>query len=355
MSLIDDLWRNLVAIRSESSSEPTVTVIIPTYNYAHFIGEAIRSVQAQTYQDWECIVVDDGSSDDTREVVAGYATSDERIRYVHQPNRGLAAARNTGLGLAKGKLIQFLDSDDLIEKEKIEKQVQFLEQHADVDIVYGNTRYFRTEHPEERLYSSWSEDKPWMPEITEGVDALKALVQRVIVVHAPLLRRSVVDDVGLFDESMKACEDWHFWIRCAALGKRFRYLEESGTLALIRWHAQSMSQHDRFMTMNIVGMRKKVNRLIQSKEIRVLNRRLAAEYLGHAGVREIESGHRARGVRRMLGAATMSATMREKLKWLVCALAGPVASKHYVGRIAGIPLRRLISDLLRRPFRRASL
>jgi len=331
-----------------------ITVIIPTYNYAHFLEQAIQSVIDQTYQDWECIAVDDGSTDETRGLVARYVNSDERISYVFQENKGLAAARNTGLKLARGRFIQFLDSDDLIEKEKLARQLQFLDQHKDVDIVYSNTRYFRSEHPEERLFSSWGADKPWMPEITEEVDALKALVQTVIVVHSPLLRRSVIDDVGLFEESMAACEDWHFWIRCAALGKRFRYLAEPETLALIRWHPTSMSQQDRFMTVHIVGMRRRVNSFIHNKEIRRLNQRLAAEYLGHAGVREFEAGHSIKGMRRMMGAAIMSTSLREKAKWLFCACAGPVASKHDLSRIVGAPLTSLVSDMLKRPFRRVS-
>jgi glycosyltransferase involved in cell wall biosynthesis len=340
--------------RSSPTTQPTITVIIPTYNYAHFVEQAIQSVIDQTYQDWECIIVDDGSTDGTRDVAARFVDSDDRISYVFQENKGLAAARNTGLKLARGRFIQFLDSDDLIEKEKLRRQLQFLEAHEDVDIVYGNTRYFRSEHPDERLFSSWGANKPWMPEITEGVDPLKALVQTVIVVHSPLLRRSVIDDVGLFDESMQACEDWHFWIRCAAFGKSFRYLAEAETLALIRWHPTSMSQQDRFMTIHIVGMRKRVRKFIHNQEIRRLNQRLAAEYLGHAGVREFAAGHSFKGMRRMIGAAMMSTSIREKAKWLFCACAGPVASKNDLGRIVGAPLPGLISGMLKRPFRRAS-
>jgi glycosyltransferase involved in cell wall biosynthesis len=342
-----------MTIASANPPAPTVTVIIPTYNYAHFIGAAIQSVQQQTFRDWECIVVDDGSTDNTREVVASLVAADERIKYVYQANKGLAGARNTGLSLARGRLLQFLDSDDLIETEKLAKQVEFLDQHPDVDIVYGNTRYFRTDHPDERLYSSWGEEKLWMPEISAEADALKALVQRVIVVHAPLLRSSVIGDVKLFDESMRACEDWHFWIRCAAFGKRFRYLAAEHTLALIRWHAESMSQQDRFMTTHIVSMRKNVNRFINSPEIRLLNRRLAADYLGYAGVREIESGHSARGMKQMLRAAVMSGSIRERLKWVICALAAPLASKRDLSRIVALPLRSFLSHLLTRPFHRA--
>jgi glycosyltransferase involved in cell wall biosynthesis len=339
-------------IVSRDDCQVAVSVIIPCYNYGRFIGQAIENVQAQTFQDWECIIVDDGSTDDTREVVARYSADDERIKYTYHSNKGLAAARNTGLGLATGRFIQFLDADDLIERLKIEQQLLFLEQHPDVDIVYGNVRYFKSERVHERLYSAWGEDKPWMPEIDEGADALRALIQRVIVVHAPLLRRSIVADVGLFDESMKACEDWDFWIRSAALGKRFRYLQKPETLALIRWHGQNMSQHDRFMAANIVGMRKKASRYIKSKELRLLNRHLAAQYLGYAGVREIESSHPGRGMWLMLKASLMSTTAREKAKWFFCALASPIASKKDVHRIVALPLRVTILNLLRRPFYR---
>src|SRR5712691_10864800 len=133
--------------RSNPAAEPMITVIIPTYNYAHFVDQAIQSVIDQTYPDWECIVVDDGSTDGTRDVVARFVDNDARISYVFQDNKGLAAARNTGLKLARGRFIQFLDSDDLIEKEKLRRQLEFVEAHEELDIVYGNTRYFRSEYP----------------------------------------------------------------------------------------------------------------------------------------------------------------------------------------------------------------
>jgi glycosyltransferase involved in cell wall biosynthesis len=327
-----------------------VTVIIPSYNYAQFIGQAIESVQGQTYPNWECIVVDDGSTDNTYEVVSEYCRADERLKYIKQANQGLAAARNTGLKAAKGEFIQFLDSDDLIEAKKIEKHVDFLMTHPDVDIVYGDTRYFRTEAPNKREYSFWGEDRPWMPRITEGMDPLRALVQRVIVVHSPVLRRSVVAEVGLFEESMKACEDWHYWIRCAALGKRFRFLDEEETLALIRAHPQSMSQNDRLMIAQIVGMRKRVARFIHDPEIRKLNRLLASDYLGYGGGREIETGNLATGMWFLFRAGLMSSTWRGRFKWFFCALVAPIVPKRKFIQFLATPVRNSVTEWLKLPF-----
>ena len=101
---------------------PVVSVIIPTYNRAHLIGRAIRSVLDQTYQDWELIVVDDASTDDIPGIVKGF--TDGRVKYIrHDENKGAAAARNTGIQAARGAYIAFLDSDDEWLPEKLERQV----------------------------------------------------------------------------------------------------------------------------------------------------------------------------------------------------------------------------------------
>jgi len=94
------------------SDRVRVSVVVPTHNYAHFLPVALDSVLAQTYRDWECIIVDDGSTDDTAAVADVYVRRDPRFRYIHQANRGLAGARNTGVRNARGDGIQFLDADD---------------------------------------------------------------------------------------------------------------------------------------------------------------------------------------------------------------------------------------------------
>src|SRR3989442_11796350 len=114
--------------------ERLVSVIVPSYNYGRFVGQALESLRAQTYPRWECIVVDDGSTDNTDAIVTAFAENDSRIKYIRQENQGLAAARNAGIVHSAGEYLQFLDADDLLESEKLERHVEFLEQHAEIDI-----------------------------------------------------------------------------------------------------------------------------------------------------------------------------------------------------------------------------
>ena len=115
--------------------KPTISVIVPVYNAEKYVGRCIESVQAQTYSDWQMILVDDGSKDKSLEICQGYAGTDNRIRVIHQENAGPGIARNVGFEYAKGKYVVFIDSDDYIEKEYF----QLLSQH-DEDVVYIDVR-----------------------------------------------------------------------------------------------------------------------------------------------------------------------------------------------------------------------
>lgn len=110
--------------------ENLVSIVMPAYNCAHYIGETIQSVLVQTYEDWELLIVDDRSTDNTKQVVDKFLLQDNRIRYIElEKNSGVAIARNRGIEEAKGNYIAFLDSDDLWKKDKLEKQVQFMQEH----------------------------------------------------------------------------------------------------------------------------------------------------------------------------------------------------------------------------------
>src|SRR5258705_5948810 len=134
---------------SKTLCGPLISVLAPCYNYGHFIGDALERVLAQTYENWECIVVDDGSIDNTKAVVTRYGEKDSRIKYVYQRNQGLAASRNLGIRLSRGTYLQFLDADDQIESRKLEFQLGVLEDNVDIDIVYGGVRFFETASMEE--------------------------------------------------------------------------------------------------------------------------------------------------------------------------------------------------------------
>src|SRR4051794_34828743 len=130
------------------SNPVRISVVVPAYNYAQFLPVALDSIIAQTYADWECIIVDDGSTDDTAAVADAYVRRDPRFRYIHQANRGLAGARNTGVRNATGDAIQFLDADDRLLPPKLERHAAYLEAHPECDIVYGDVWFFRSETPD---------------------------------------------------------------------------------------------------------------------------------------------------------------------------------------------------------------
>ena len=185
---------------------PVVSVVIPTHNRGHLIGRALASVQSQTFTDWECLVVDDASEDDTRGVVEGFGTS--RIRYLrHEENQGGAAARNTGIDSSVGKFVAFLDSDDRWEPTVLENQLERFRTSdlPDVGMVYvGATGIY----PEGRVLRYPAMRRGWLFD-----DLLRSNV--VGSTSGAMVRRDVLDQVGGFDEDLPARQDVDLWLRIA--------------------------------------------------------------------------------------------------------------------------------------------
>lgn len=188
-----------------SEKVPTVSVIIPTYNRAHLVGRAIRSVLNQTYQDFEVIVVDDGSTDNTEEVVKSF--NDSRIRYVrHEQNRGGAAARNTGIKMAQGEYIAFQDSDDEWLPEKLEKQMKVFENApAKVGVVYTG---FWSIEGNVKKYSLDREIRH-----KEGDIHSQILQGNFIATPTAVVKKVCFEKAGMFDERLPRLQDWELWIR----------------------------------------------------------------------------------------------------------------------------------------------
>ena len=186
-----------------------VSVIIPTYNTAHFLGEAIQSVLDQTYQDFEIIVSDDGSTDNTEEVVRSFGN--ERIRYIKlkENSGGSSVPRNTGLRAARGKYIAFLDSDDVWLHNKLELEVEFLKTHPSLGMVYSGYTYFGTRNGRGERDSKYFS-------LPAGHMLKEIFMDNPIIPSAVLVRKSCFDKVGLFDESLTHCGDADMWLRIAA-------------------------------------------------------------------------------------------------------------------------------------------
>lgn len=338
-----------------ATSPPTVSVVVPAYNYGPYIGETLESLRAQTFENWECFVVDDGSSDNTPEVVANFARVDARVKYVRQENQRQAAARNNGMRRCAGQYFQFLDADDLIEARKLERQVEYLERHPEVDIVYSGVRYFSTDKKSERLhsrrYSVWDDGQPWMPEISGRGSALvaKLLRNNIMVVNSPLVRRRVIEAVGEFNVNLTPVEDWDYWARCAARGMYFQYDDAESVRALVRAHELSDSLDGRRMMQATLSMRREwaAKMLHDPGDIR-LNDDLIAEGEGLLGVEEALQGRRFKGSIQLLKAAAMDGRMRHRAKWLVCALLAPFMTREQLTGLVSTSLTQSAAGVLRR-------
>jgi glycosyltransferase involved in cell wall biosynthesis len=179
------------------------SVIIPTYNHGKYVARAVDSVLKQTYPSYEILVVDDGSTDNTRKILAPYAGE---IEYIYQENRGLSSARNTGLTRSNGQYVQFLDADDSIFPNKLEAQVTVLEQNRSIDVVAHGYQLI-DESGEILARISY-------PKREVGFDDL--LLENLFSPESFLFRARCFDVAGLFDENLKSCEDWDMWLRITA-------------------------------------------------------------------------------------------------------------------------------------------
>jgi len=206
-----------------------VSVVMPTYNRAYIIREALESALGQTYRDFELIVVDDGSSDNTREIVA--SLPQEKIRYIrHERNRGCSAAYNTGIAAATGELVAFLDSDDLWQPDYLTRQVEFLLRHPEVDAVFTDTE-IRGETVIPSLIGLMKAFPKLLKAnrvvdefILRGRQMYLCLLEEVpIKPTALIVKREMFDRAGAFDEAWPSGTDWDLFLRFSR-SARFGYL-----------------------------------------------------------------------------------------------------------------------------------
>lgn len=180
---------------------PLVSVIIPTYNRGWILKEAIESVLMQDFTDFELIVVDDGSTDNTLDILGDYR---KKLTVIEQHNQGVSAARNRGIKSASGKYVAFLDSDDLWLPQKLSRQVEYFDSHPEVLICQTEeiwVRNGRRVNPKKR-HQKFS-----------GMIFEPSLALCLVSPSAVMIRRNLFDEVGLFDESLPACEDYDLWLR----------------------------------------------------------------------------------------------------------------------------------------------
>jgi glycosyltransferase involved in cell wall biosynthesis len=265
---------------AQHTQVPTVSVVIPTYQHADTIGQTLESVFSQAFKDFEVIVVNDGSPDQTAEVVGSFVATG-KIRYFAQPNAGQAAARNRGAAEARGKFFAFLDDDDLWPPDKLEWQVRYLEQNPDVGVVAGCYEAFQNKIPN-------SQSKPISDNGMSGAVDLM-LLARSNPISSPgqtLICANLFREVGGFDPDLSGVEDYDFWFRVL----RHSRIDLVPRLALLyRLHASSFSRDaDRMFARSLIVSRRHLSMAspaLQSELFEAFYRQIY-NYAGHRLTRD---------------------------------------------------------------------
>ena len=220
-----------------ASATPRVTFVVPTYNYARFVGQALDSLLGQTFPAIEVIVIDDASTDGTPEVLAAYA-DDPRVRLVrHELNIGHIRTYNEGIGLARGEFVGLLSADDLcLDRDAVREQVAMFDSDPDVGFVYPAQAYVDESGRLVHVAAPWPEDH-----VRDGHEELRHLVfTNYVPASGPLVRRACHDVVGRYDERLPHAGDWDLWLR---LCTRFRAGYLARPLYGYRMHGTNMHHH----------------------------------------------------------------------------------------------------------------
>ncbi len=201
-----------------------VTVIVPAYNYANFIGECLDSVLSQTFKSWECIVIDNGSTDNTQEIVKSYSNKDGRIKYHYTNQKGVSLARNLAVSLSHGTYLLPLDADDKIDPTYLEKAVNIMNQNPEISLVYCNAILFG------------SVNKKW---ILPDFNYKAMLIENSIFCSALIKKNEFLAVNGYNVNMVEGFEDWDFWIKYLANNKKVYKLNDILFYYRIKQHSRN--------------------------------------------------------------------------------------------------------------------
>ena len=209
--------------------QPIFSIVVPTYNQAQFLPEALDSILSQTYDNWEAVVVNDGSTDETPQVLKNYAEKDSRIRIVNKTNGGVASALNQGIEKSRGQWICWLSSDDMFEPDKLEAHLQAIEENP--DIRFFHTNYFLFDEQRHLKCELKSDPRESVPPVE--LQVLKLFETNYINGISIAIHREVFESIGYFDEKYRNGQDFDMWLRINALYRAF-YIDRK--TCVTRWH-----------------------------------------------------------------------------------------------------------------------
>ena len=223
------------------SAEPLISVVVPCFNQGIYLNDALQSLYDQSYPNWECIVINDGATDNTEIIALQWERKDKRFKYIYQNNEGLSSARNKGLELAEGEYIQLLDSDDIIAPDKFEESIKHI---GNYDIIITNF-YLFTINIEDRI-------KPYCKLNRIKFNYLTLLTEWDIKFsfppHCCLVKKSIIGET-IFEKELKAKEDWVFWLNIFKRNPKIKFIDEK--LAYYRRHENNMTNNIKHMNKNL--------------------------------------------------------------------------------------------------------
>jgi glycosyltransferase involved in cell wall biosynthesis len=297
------------------TSRPAFSVIIPTYNRAGMVGDAVRSVLEQTFRDYEIIVVDDGSTDGTREALGPFA---DRIRYVHQENGGVAAARNRGIAESRGEYLAFLDSDDLFAPSMLEEALRTFERHPDAGAVFTAEIDLDAQGRQRRVSTKRTPGEFFTPAGMIGRDT------RVGSGRPGIVRRKWVEQLGGFDETLGPV-DSDLWIRYSF---HMPMVLQPEPLVIRRWHGSHDSGNVRRDAVGWIRILEGVARdhpEFVREHPRVYRRTLAKEHMRYGRELLAEPGMRREARAALLRSIRLRPTRPKTYVYLFCSYLVPAS------------------------------
>jgi cellulose synthase/poly-beta-1,6-N-acetylglucosamine synthase-like glycosyltransferase len=290
----------------------TVSIVIPCYNQGQYLVGSIESCLAQTYQDYQIIVVDDGSTDDTRAIAARYP----QVIYLYQPNQGPAAARNKGWRHVRSRYVQFLDADDLLMPTKIKRCVEVLDQFPETDLVVVDSTYEHYEYQDGSEIGADNTYPPAEPAENFSLEHLLSSLSSLYSIDSPLLRYEALEKVGGFNEKVRAAEDWLFWVALAAYGITARHIREA--LVWVRKTPDSLSRQSLQMAFGRLEAHEQLGQLPIPPGLIDLEKRIADRHYV-LGLRLWENQQQAEGRMHFRQVIALDSRMR-LAAWLTIAL-----------------------------------
>ncbi len=314
---------------------PTISVIMPAYNVEQYLAASVESVLAQTYRDWELVIVDDGSTDRTGRIADEYAARDPRVRVIHQRNGGLSAARNTAMRYARGEFFALLDSDDLWDPDFLAAQMATFASAQHTDVVTGNAR---------NLGGHWhgKPARPWPDKRPQPVLA-DILRDEEAVFIMSVFHRSVYQTVGDFDERLRSNEDYDYWLRAAASG--FRFVRNDRPLGDYRRRDDSLSASDVRMLGGLLTVYRKLRPALADRpgELAILDAQVArfeTELLAAEARAAIDAGNRRAAAASLRALQSRRPTLAIAIAAVVARCAPPLLPVLYRWNRARLARRR---------------